>query len=297
MATVTEKWSDHDLEQLAKYHREGTTVQGIVQSVGFLTILVEEEGKMVSQETEVAIFRLEGNVKAYCPAKEFSNRSFKTLNGFVGTKQNLIITRLNLQQQMALVSVKKADEKKSEQFWNTLKYLDKKEELADQIFTGVVYGVNEKSETVHVRVEGTDCFMVKYDWDWNRQSNILADVERGETIQVVVKKFDEKEGLVRVSRKDTMEDPFKKLEQMREMEVVVGRVTDVHHLHGIFVQLEEGVTLKASKPRYLDEPIVGDIVAVKVREIDAKNRKGKVVIVNYPQGRKKRKDVGSFLFD
>lgn len=297
MSSITEKWSQTELEELAKIHRNGEVVTGLVQSVGFLTLPVEENGKMVSKETEVAIFRLEGDVKAYCPAEEFSERSFKTLNGFVGTTQNLIITRLNLQQQIALVSVKRADAKKREDFWNTIKYLDKKEALADEVFDGVVYGVNEKNETIHVRIEGTDCFMVKYDWDWNRQTDVLAEVERGMPIQVVIKKFDEESGRIRVSRKDTMEDPFKKLEQMKEMEVVVGRVANVHQIYGIFVQLEAGVTLKASKPRYLDEPVVGDIVACKVREIDARNRKGKVVIVNYPQGRKKRKDVGSFLFE
>jgi small subunit ribosomal protein S1 len=297
MSSVTEKWTQTELEQLAKMHRNGDVVTGLVQSVGFLTLPVEENGRMVSKETEVAIFRLEGDVKAYCPAGEFSERSFKTLNGFVGTRQNLVITHLNLQQQIALVSVKRADAKKREEFWNTIKYLEKKDALAEEVFDGVVYGVNEKNETIHVRIEGTDCFMVKYDWDWNRQSDVLADVERGMPIQVVIKKFDEETGRIRVSRKDTMEDPFKKLEQMKEMEVVVGRVANVHQIYGIFVQLEAGVTLKASKPRYLDEPVVGDIVACKVREIDARNRKGKVVIVNYPQGRKKRKDVGSFLFE
>jgi small subunit ribosomal protein S1 len=297
MSSITEKWSQTELEELAKIHRNGDVVTGLVQSVGFLTLPVEENGRMVSKETEVAIFRLEGDVKAFCPAEEFSERAFKTLNGFVGTTQNLVITRLNLQQQMALVSVKRADAKKREEFWNTIKYLDKKDALADEVFDGVVYGVNEKNETIHVRIEGTDCFMVKYDWDWNRQTDVLAEVERGMPIQVVIKKFDEESGRIRVSRKDTMDDPFKKLEQMKEMEVVVGRVANVHQIYGIFVQLEAGVTLKASKPRYLDEPVVGDIVACKVREIDARNRKGKVVIVNYPQGRKKRKDVGSFLFE
>ncbi|PMC34274.1 RNA-binding protein [Bacillus sp. UMB0899] len=251
---------------------------------------------MVSQETEVAIFRLEGGVKAFCPSSEFSEHSFKTLNGFVGTYQNIVITRLDLEHQLAIVSVKKADKISRENFWNTIKYLDKKGELKNEVFDGVVWGINEKNERIHVRVNGTDCFMLKYDWDWNNNIDISSVVERGTKIPVKVLRYDEEVNIIQVSRKDTMEDPFKKLEQMKEMEVVVGRVHNVHPIHGIFVNLEEGVRLKAIKPRHLPEPLVGEIVSCRIREIDAKNRKGKVVIVDYPQGKKKRNDIGSFLF-
>ncbi|MGE6755937.1 MULTISPECIES: S1 RNA-binding domain-containing protein [Rossellomorea] len=296
MAQSTISWSQEELEQLARIHRQSEIIKGMVQSVGFMNIPVQEGGKTVTKETEVAIFRLEGGVTAYCPAPEFSERTFKTLNGFVGTEQNLIITRLDLKHQLALVSVKEADAKKRQVFWDTLKYLEKKDALDEQVFEGVVFGVNPENERIHVRVEGTDCFMLKYDWDWNRDIDVMATVERGTPIQVKVLKFDEERKMVRISRKDTMEDPFKKLENMKEMEVVVGRVADVDSIHGIFVQIEEGVTLKASKPRYLEEPLVGDIVSCKIRSIDAKNRKGKVVIVDYPRGKKKRKDLGSFLY-
>ncbi|NRD80822.1 30S ribosomal protein S1 [Bacillus sp. BRMEA1] len=290
-------WSQDDLETLARIHRNQEVVQGMVQSVGFITMPVpQENGKMVSQETEVAIFRLEGGVKAYCPASEFSQHSFKTLNGFVGTIQNLMVIRLDLEHQLAIVSVKKADQFKRENFWNTIKYLDKKGELQNEVFEGVVWGLNEKNERIHCRIDGTDCFMLKYDWDWNNGVD-LANVERGMKIQVKVLRFDESLNIIQVSRKDTMPDPYKILEQMKEMEVIVGRVHNVHPIHGIFVNVEQGARLKALKPRHLPEPLPGEIVSCRIREIDAKNRKGKVVIIDYPQGKKKRNDIGSFLFE
>lgn len=299
METLTKQsWSQEELETLARIHRNQEVVQGMVQSVGFITMPVpQENGRMVSKETEVAIFRLEGGVKAYCPATEFSEHSFKTLNGFVGTIQNLMIIRLDLEHQLALVSVKKADQLSKENFWNTIKYLEKKGELQNEVFEGVVWGVNEKNERIHIRVNGADCFMLKYDWDWNNSIDVNTVVERGMKIPVKVLRFDEKLNIVQVSRKDTMQDPFKTLEQMKEMEVVVGRVHSVHPIHGIFVNLEQGVRLKALKPRHLQEPLPGEIVSCRIREIDAKNRKGKVVIVDYPQGKKKRNDIGSFLFE
>lgn len=294
----TQSWSQTDLEQLARVQRNREIIKGIVQSVGFMNMPVpQEDGKVKTQETEVAIFRLEGGVKAYCPANEFSDRTFKSLNGFVGTVQNIIITRLDLKHQLALVSVKEADKQNRENFWNSIEYLDKKGILQDEVFEGTVYGVNREKETIHVRVNGTDCFMLKYDWDWSRDVDVNAVVDRGEAIRVKVLRYDKEREMIQVSRKDTIEDPFKVLEQMKEMEVVVGRVADVDPIHGIFVQLDAGAKVKASKPRYLEEPLVGEIVSCKIQSIDAKNRKGKVVIVDYPRGKKKRRDLGSFLFE
>lgn len=293
----TQTWSQDDLEHLARVHRNREIIQGIVQSVGFLNMPVDQgNGSFKTEETEVAIFRLEGDVKAYCPANEFSERSFKTLNGFVGTQQNIIISRLDIRNQIAIVSVKQADQQNRESFWNTIEYLEKKEALQDEVFEGVVYGINPEKETIHVRVNGTDCFMLRQHWDWNRNTDVTAIVDRGETINVKVLRFDKERNMIQVSRRDTMEDPFKALDQMKAMEVVVGRVSGVDPIHGLFVQLEQGVVLKASKPRHLEEPIVGEIVSCRILSIDAKNRRGKVIIVGYPQGKKKRKDLGSFLF-
>ena len=268
-----------------------------MQSVGFLHLPVKEDGNSVLKETEVAIFRLRGGVKAYCPETEFSDRKYKSLNGFVGSIQNMVIERIDLDHQIAIVSVKKADKIKAEGFWSQLDYLEKKESLNDEIFEGTVSGINGKSDTIHVRVDGVDCFMLRNDWDWNRSFDISTVVDRGSKINVKVVKFDKEQGLVRVSRKLTMEDPFSKLENLKEMQVVAGRVVEVSQIHGLFVQIEEGVVLKAIKPRTLEEPVVGDIVSCRIREIDARRRRGKVVIVDYPRGKKKIKDLGSFLFE
>ncbi|MCM3619727.1 S1 RNA-binding domain-containing protein [Sutcliffiella horikoshii] len=293
----TQTWSKEELDDLARAHRNQEIIEGIVQSVGFLNLPVQEDGKTVIKETEVAIFRLRGGVKAYCPESEFSERKFKTLNGFVGSIQNMVIERIDLDHQIAIVSVKKADKIKSETFWSNLEYLQKKEALNEEIFEGTVSGVNGKSDTIHVRVDGVDCFMLRNDWDWNRTFDISTAVDRGSKIKVKVIKFDKEQGLVRVSRKHTMEDPFSKLENLKEMEVVAGRVVEVSQIHGLFVQIEEGVVLKAIKPRSLEEPVVGDIVSCRIREIDPRRRRGKVVIVDYPRGKKKIKDLGSFLFE
>lgn len=293
----TQTLSREELDEFARIHRNQEIQEGIVQSVGFMNFPVVDNGKTVMRETEVAIFRLQGGVKAYCPESEFSERNFKSLNGFVGTIQNILIERLDLDHQMAIVSVKKADQMKRENFWNTIEYLEKKEALQDEVFEGTISGVNPSNDRIHIRVEGADCFMLKSDWDWGRQFNVRTDIDRGQKIQVKVLKFDKEQGLIKVSRRHTLKDPFEKIANLKEMEVTVGRVTEVSQIHGIFVQIEEGVVLKATKPRSLEEPLPGEIVSCRIKEIDAKNRRGKVIIVGYPRGKQKRKDLGSFLFD
>jgi small subunit ribosomal protein S1 len=297
-AELHQSWMDDEqLSELARIKRNNEITRGVVRSVGYKKIRILEDGHYVTKEVEVAFIMLEGGVLAYCPAHEFSAHQFKSLNGFTGTIQDVVIDELDLENRLALVSVKKADEIKKQRFYAELEELERKGKLTGKTFEGVVSGYNPKTERIFVKVNGADCYMLKYDWDWGRVRNLGDIIERGEKIKVKVIRFDKDRDLIRVSRKDTMPDPFEILENLKDMETVAGIVSEVHPIHGIFVQLDVGLEVKGMKPSYLEEPVVGDIVACKVRKIDRKNRRAKVVIVSYPRGKKKRKDIGSFLFE
>ncbi|KZE68035.1 ribosomal protein S1 domain protein [Fictibacillus phosphorivorans] len=296
--TMTQSWTTNEqLNHLAQIKRDREIVKGVVTSVGSKKAKVLENGKYVPKQVEVATFLLEGGVTAYCSKDEFSEFEFKSLNGFTGTMQEFVIEHLDLEDKIAIVSVKKADDIKKAKFFNQLQQLEASGDLKNQVFEGTVWGVNPKSRRVFVRVNGADCFMLPNDWSWERGRNIEQSVDRGEKITVKVRRFDKEQGLIQVSRRHTMEDPFKKLEALMGMDTVAGRISGVDPVHGIFVQLDVGLEVKGIKPSYLEEPVVGDIVACKVRTIDKKNRHAKVVLVSYPRGKKKRKDVGAFLFE
>ncbi|RHW35967.1 S1 RNA-binding domain-containing protein [Neobacillus notoginsengisoli] len=295
--TVPQSWSsDLQLENLARLKRNREIVRGVITSVGTKKGKVLEEGKYVEKETEIAVFLLEGGVTAYCPANEFSDYEFKTLNGFTGTMQEFIIDHLDLEDKTAVVSVKKADQIKKEHFFNELESLEAAKKLNDKVFEGTVWGFNPRSRRVFVRINGADCFMMPNDWSWERR-NLETEVDRGEKVQVKVLRFDRENNLIQVSRRHTIEDPFKKLERLKDMSTVAGKVSGVDPIHGIFVKLDAGLEVKGIKPSYLEEPIVGDIVSCTIRNIDRKKRHAKVVIVGYPRGKKNRKDLGSFLFE
>lgn len=295
---LAQSWSNEEqLEELARMRRNREIVKGVITSVGTKKARVLEEGKYVEKEMEVAMFLLEGGVTAYCPATEFSDYEYKSLNGFTGSLQEFIIDHFDLESKTAVVSVRKADQIKKADFYKELEALQTSGELENKVFEGRVQGFNPNTHRVFVRVNGADCFMLPNDWSWERGRNIENVIDRGETIQVKVRRFDKENDLVQVSRRHTLEDPFRKLERMKDMETVAGQISGVDPIHGIFVKLDVGLEAKGIKPNYLEEPIVGDIVSCRIRSIDRKNRHVRVVITGYPRGKKKRKNVGAFLFE
>lgn len=290
--------TEEQLEELARLKRNEEIVRGTVISTATKRTKVLEDNKYVEKQMEVAEFWLPGGIKAYCPEHEFSDYKYKSLQGFTGTIQEFVIHSIDLENKIAIVSVKRADEIKREKFFKEIEELQESGDLRDKTYEGVVWGVNPKTRRIHVRVNGTDCFMLPNDWSWDRSINVETDVQRGETVEVKVLRFDKESGLVQVSRRHTMEDPFKKLERMKDNLVsVAGVVSGVDPIHGIFVKLDSGLEVKGIKPAHLEEPVVGDIVACVIRSVNRKERKARVVITGYPRGKKKRKDLGAFLFE
>lgn len=299
--TLTQSWTNQEeLEVLARAWRNKEMVQGVVRSVAKRKMPIQQEdGSYVTKEVEVAIFLLENGIKAYCPAPEFSSHQFQTITGFTNTLQEFIIEQLDIENQIAIVSVRKADEIKAQLFWDELIHLDEQNKLDEHIYEGVISGINPETERIFIKVNGLDCFMLKYDWDHGRIGDIHTTIRnmRGTNIKVKVLRIDKERKMVQVSRKDAIEDPFEKLKELKDMESIAGKITEVHPIHGIFVQLDDGLEGKGIKPRNLEPPIVGDLVSCRIRSIDWENRRFRVVITGYPRGKKTRKDVGSFLFE
>jgi small subunit ribosomal protein S1 len=295
---VMTSWDDEEgLEYLARLKRNEEIARGVVRYVKKANMRIFENGSYKKVETEVAILLMESGHTVFCTKEEFSEHEFKTIAGFTGTIQEFIIDHLDLENRIATVSVKKADEIKSKIFWEKIVDLHQRGELEKTVFEGIVYGANPLTRKIYVRVEGTSCYMDVDDWDWNRRKpNVDLLVSRGEKISVVVTRFDVEKKLVRVSRKHTMRDPFLDLELLAKFDGIAGVVTTVSSVHGVFVQLDNGLEVKATVPRQLEPPVVGDVVRCKILNIDHKKRRCRVVIIGYPRGKKKIRDISSFLF-
>jgi small subunit ribosomal protein S1 len=295
---VIASWQDEEgLAYLQRLKRNNEMAKGVVRYVKKTTVRILQEGSYQKVDSEVAILMMENGLQIFCPKEEFSDHSFKTIAGFIGTIQEFIVENIDLEHRIATVSVKKADDIKSRAFWQKLIDLNQRGELEKTVFEGVVYGANPLTNKIYVRIEGTSCYMDVSDWDWNRrQPDVDLLVSRGEKVSVVVTRFDPENKLVRVSRKHTMRDPFLDLEFLAKLDGVAGVVTTVHPRYGVFVQLDNGLEVKASVPRKLEEPVVGDVVRCIIQNIDKQNRRCRVVIIGYPRGKRKLKDFSSFLF-
>lgn len=293
---IAKSWESNEaLEYLADKHRKSEVVEGVIRSLKTLKVPQEVEGEIKTVEQTTLLVALPGGVTGYCPATAFRERTFKSYNQFVSHKDSFVITEIDLENQVALLSAVKAAEQMSELLWGKLEALEHEKALDTEVFDAVVTSYNQKSGVIHVRISGQDAYMFRDEWSWRDRD--VIDAQQGEKIQVKVVMFDKEQKLVRVSRRLALPDPYEILGTLQTGDIIAGRVSDVHPINGLYVEIENGVVLKGSKVRALEEPDVGDFVTCRVKNIDPANRKGRVVILSYPRGKREKKDLGSFLFE
>ncbi|GLO68281.1 MULTISPECIES: 30S ribosomal protein S1 [Oceanobacillus] len=288
-----ESWeTDVELELLTKAKRDNQILIGHVHMLHTLdTSKVENENtiepRTARDNMELLQIILENGSNVYCTAENFAEYDYRTLRDFVGTQQELIVSDINLETRIALVSVKAADAVNKQKFIERLKTLQERKELASQTFEGIVRGIDPRTNTVYIRIAGVDCRMNPNEWDWSHYYTweIPDMVQRGEKIRVKVLSYDKESEFVRVSRKATIRDPYERIESLRNADRISGVVTKVHPVHGIFVQIEKGLDAKGMKLRHLPEPVVGDVVTCKVESVNPEKRHVKVMIHRYPNGK------------
>ncbi|MFJ8519409.1 30S ribosomal protein S1 [Lysinibacillus xylanilyticus] len=292
-------WSNKgQLEELARIDRYKQRVVGIVRSIKTRETREEVDGKYVPVKKEILIVALPNGVTGYCPGEQFSIREYRGYSRFVGQAIEFYIDKIDLHSQILVLNGKTAQEVMIDELWEQLETLQENNELSSHRFKAVVSGVNESTRTVHVRVHGKDCFITPAEWSWNRRDSL--NIIPGEEIEVVVRRFDKENELVEVSRKLTLPDPYVFLEKLKAGDFIAGVVSTVDPINGIFVELESGLDVKASRVKELEEPVVGERVSCRVvKEITRRNHgrvQGRVLIIGYPNGKRTRRDLGDFLF-
>lgn len=297
---LIQSWnSKEQLDELARIERYKQRVKGIVRSIKVRETRQEIDGKYVPVKKEILIVALPNGVTGYCPAEQFSIREYRGYSRFVGQAIEFYIDKIELNSRILVLNGKVAQEAMIEELWQQLEMLQETNSLRSQKFKAIVNGVNEDTRTVHVRVHGKDCFITPAEWSWNRRDAL--NIVPGEEIEVIVRRFNREGGLVEVSRKLTLPDPYVFLEQLQPGELVAGVVADVDPIKGIFVELESGLDVKASRLKELEEPVVGEVVRCRIMSpITRRNHgrvQGRVMIIGYPNGKRTRRDLGGFLFN
>lgn len=295
---VIQSWSNESaLEELRVSSRKQEIVYGYIRSIKEMNLPIkQEDGTVVTREVPTLVVALPDGVTGYCPGPDFRNYSIKSFHRFVGTKAAFVITKLDLPEKKAFLSGTIANEMLAEELWSELKAAEKAGTLSQKEYKAVVTGINTQKGVVHTHIQGQDAYMFRSEWSWNEREGIDANVGEEIDVKVIAISYETDPKMIRISRKQTLTDPMKFLEQIKKDDVIAGKVVQVSPQHGIFVEVETGVVLKGTKPRALEEPDVGDIVTCRVAKVDLAKRQGRVIITNYPQGKRKKKDLGSFLF-
>lgn len=164
----------------------------------------------------------------------------------------------------------------------------------NKVYTGTVSGHIPSAQTVLVEVHGVT-IGVRYS-HWSYTFVRPEDIVIGDVVELIIDKVGEKNGRYefRGNKKKLETDPIEKLLELKKRrDRFVGKIVGVDAIAGIFVEVAPGIQFKGLKSRNLANPTVEDaknqtIVTCELLNIDAKNRKGTVRILNYPQGQSKK---------
>lgn len=291
---IMKSWTDDDvLKSLAQKQRFSEVVTGVIRGLREMEFPVAGGG---TRYIEVLTVALPEGVTGYCPVSDFSSVKFKSHVRFVGRTHNFVIESLNLNNSVALLSGTKAETIGVQKFWNQIEEDEDEGNVTERTYSATVTGRNDSKQVIFVDVEGQVGYLYHSDWAWER-GDTLPD--NGTITNVRIASYDKDEQVVRFNRKILLANPFEYVSTLMPGDIVAGKVQDVHAIHGIYVELENGVSLKASVVRALPNPAVGDMVTCSVTEIKESERggyRGRVRIIGYPRGKKRAKDLGQFLF-
>ena len=92
--------------------------------------------------------------------------------------------------------------------------------------------------------------------------------------KVLIKEIDVDKGILKVSHKETKEDPYKiARKNYVEKGEYLGEVTGYSD-NGVFVNLEQGIDTMATLPNWMEmPPTIGDKVVIKIIKIQEEKRK------------------------
>ena len=260
MATLSKKRVDQD-ENWYKFienYQNGTILEGKIEAAvrGGLIIAI-------------------GDQKAFIPASHSGLPRNAELESLVGTTQKVKLIDINEQRKRALASIRlaKSEVRKSEQdeLWASL--------YVGQHFTGRVK--NLTSYGAFVDIGGIDGMVHNSELSWKRIKHPSQVVSVGDVIEVYIKELDQEKRRISLGYKTEAMDTWSIFMKDHQVgDVLDAKITSMMPF-GAFAEVYEGVEglihisrismEKIAKPE--DVLTIGQVVQVKITEIDHENRK------------------------
>ncbi|MEB8860990.1 RNA-binding protein [Bacillus cereus] len=291
-----ERVREHELEELARMKRERTVGKGLITVVSE-KLFPTKNGK--SERIQVLTMQIGTHTTAYCPITEAGINVPKNPQWLVGRTKPVIIEHFQKTEEgnFAVVSITAGELALQKRLYEEVTAQE-----GNKVYTGTVSGHIPSAQTVLVEIHGVTVG-VRYS-HWSYSFVRPEDIVIGDVVELIIDKVVEKDGRYefRGNKKKLETDPIEKLLELKKRrDRFVGKIVGVDAIAGIFVEVAPGIQFKGLKSRNLANPTIEDaknqtIVTCELLNIDAKNRKGTVRILNYPQGQSKKSNSSIFQF-
>ena len=246
-------------------NQKGKILSGIAIAIETERIVLTENNKKIEKDIDSLIVNFK-NIKVLIPSTEIKegNVDKKQLRNMIGSELRFIIVESDKLTNKAVASRKMAMER--------IRNIQlKKYEKNDKIFARVV---SVLPKYIDIECLGVDIRLKTEELEYGYVSNLLNLYQVGDKIKVVIKEIDSQKGVLKVSHKETKQDPYKiARKNYVEAGEYLGEVTGYSD-NGVFVKLEQGIDTMATLPNWMEiPPTPGDKVIIKIKKIQIERRK------------------------
>ncbi|MGB9839610.1 bifunctional 4-hydroxy-3-methylbut-2-enyl diphosphate reductase/30S ribosomal protein S1 [Thermovenabulum sp.] len=215
------------------------------------------------------------NIRAFIPASHMDFKYVPDLSNYIGQTLKFKIIEIDKEQKRIVLSRKafleEEREKTKNQIWDKIKEGD--------IITGTVKRIADFG--AFVDIGGYDGMIHISDLSYGKVKHPSEILTPGQEVKVKVLKIDKEKGKISLGLKQLAKDPWTEVDKKyHEGNVVEGKVVKITNF-GVFVELQPGVEglvhlsqISKQKIKHPQEVLkVGDMVKVKVLEVNSKEKK------------------------
>ena len=246
-------------------NQKGKILKGIAVAMETEMVTLTKDGKKERKAIDSLIVNFK-DIKILIPSSEIKEGKIdkRQMRNMIGSEIRFIIVEVDKLTNKAVASRKMALEK-------IRKIELKKYEKQDKVFARVI---SVFSKYIDIECLGVDIRLKPEDLEYGYIANLTKIYQVGDKIKVLIKEIDVDKGILKVSHKETKEDPYKiARKNYVEKGEYLGEVTGYSD-NGVFVNLEQGIDTMATLPNWMEmPPTIGDKVVIKIIKIQEEKRK------------------------
>lgn len=244
---------------------KGKILTGTAIAIETERIAITENNKTILKDIDTLIVNFK-NIKVLIPAKEVKEGRIhkRDLRNMIGSEVRFIIYEADKLSNKAVASRKKAMER--------IRSFQLKKYSKGEVVYARVISVFPKC--IDVECLGVDIRLTPGELEYGYVQNLRTFYQIGDKIKVVIKEIDSENGILKISHKETKDDPYKVIRaKYVEGGEYLGVITGYAD-NGVYVKIEQGIETVATLPNWMEvPPAPGDKVLIRIKIIHTNKRK------------------------